>query len=105
MNLGSLEQESVKNLYESRLDNKSRYQQFNNISKHYEYIKQCINEEALEALERYSGVEKQNPYWWEREVAEYIEQKMKVYWKYLNSNKMEKKWNSNKTKSRSDNKI
>lgn len=76
-NLDSLEEESVKHLYETRLDEKLNLRKdFNSLEKHYDHIKECLHLAAQEALGLYEEKSyRTKPCWWDKEIAEDIVEK------------------------------
>jgi len=82
-NVDSLEQESVRDLYKRRLDQKLELKQFNNNEEHYNHIKTCLHDAAREALGCIEKEKKKQPYWWDEEIEEAIEEKRSRYHQYL----------------------
>lgn len=83
-NLPSLNSESVKLLYQKRLNKNLRKKYFDNNDKHYQHINECIHAAAKEALGLYVSNKRQTPYWWGSEIDAQIEVKRKAYPKNLN---------------------
>ena len=86
-NLVSLDHESTKNLYKTRLKDKLNREDFSSTEDHYEYIKKCIHEAATESLGTYEdNTNKNKPYWWNSELETEITNKKKMYQIYLTTN-------------------
>lgn len=60
-NLKSLDQESVKILYQHKLNEKLIQENFMNVEQYYKYVEGSIYETAEEALGKFS--KRQKPYW------------------------------------------
>lgn len=84
-NISSLDHQSVKELYQKRLDEKLPQVPFNTPEEHYQCLKKCIHEAAYEALGEWKAKEKVLPYWWDDEIEGEIELKRKAYKQYLSS--------------------
>lgn len=84
-NLNSLEQESVRELYRKRPDQKREDKEFNNNEEHYHHIKMCLHEAATETLGYLIKTNKKQPYWWDAEIEQEIEDKRRKYQKFVNT--------------------
>lgn len=89
--LDSLYHESVRNLYQQRLDKHLETKTFDTPEQHYQYIKQCLHSAAEEALGKYEPTKRNKPYWWDQEIEEQIKEKRKLHITYLNNKSDENK--------------
>lgn len=62
-NLKSLDQESVKILYQHKLNEKLIQENFINVEHYYKYVEGSIYKTAEEALGKYEFSKRQKPYW------------------------------------------
>lgn len=84
-NLKSLDQESVKILYQHKLNEKLIQENFINVEQYYKYVEGSIYETAEEALGKYEFSKRQKPYWWGKEIEELIKEKRRKYLNFLNT--------------------
>lgn len=84
--IANFKEESIRYLYQQRLDQKLTDNTFNDVEEMYEHIKQAIHEASYEAL---GTLEKKKPasrkIWWNDEIEEEINNKKQAYLKWLNT--------------------
>jgi len=84
-NLDSLDNDSTKTLYKNRLDEKLGDIHFETTELQHQYIKDCIQTAAMEALGYSEKTQRKKPYWWDEEIEMDIMNKKKKYISYLNT--------------------
>lgn len=81
-NLDSLMHDSIKELYQRRLDEKLKERSEESFSNIYKNIINSLHEAAKEAL-GILGKMKSNKIWWNREIEEMVQEKKKRFLKWL----------------------
>ena len=83
-NIQSLNDDSTVYLYQQRLDAKLMESNFDTTEKQFQYIVENMRMAAMEALGEYQ-IENKKPYYWNKDIKHYIEEKREKYLKWLNT--------------------
>lgn len=85
-NLENFKEESIKYLYQQRLDQKLKENVYDNIEQLYEHIKNALHEAAHEALGKIDTTKKvSKKIWWNEEIEQKVKEKKDAYLKWLNT--------------------